>query len=245
MLTVTMIRPDRVYRTGVIEPLPPNYQPGSAYQQVAQAFVNYNQPYVDSPLRHMTAEQQQRALLVRQAEAAPPEAGARVVVTRSSGAPSSCPACSCPSISPSITPAVVQAAKNGNGAAIAVVRQAIEAVKNGNGGAPAAASCPPGQIFNRVTGFCVPIDRGLAPSDKPKCVRRVNAASAPIGTLICEDIPGWLEANGYPPAPTPAPVRAANTLANKIIASGSAPRAGVQVAIVAAKQKVNSLMRGW
>jgi len=193
MLTVTMIRPDRVYRTGVIEPLPPNYQPGSAYQQVAQAFVNYNQPYVDSPLRHMTAEQQQRALLVRQAEAAPPEAGARVVVTRSS-------------ISPSITPAVVQAAKNGNGAAIAVVRQAIEAVKNGNGGAsaPTPVLCPPGQYLDR-SGYCV----------KPAEAIR------------------------------PAPVRAANTLANKIIASGSAPRAGVQVAIVAAKQKVNSLMRGW
>ena len=85
MLTVTMIRPDRVYRTGVIEPLPRNFQPVAAYQRVAQSFVRFVQPNVDSSLRHMTPEQQQAFMVQRSAQQSAqrsmPEAGTRAVVT--------------------------------------------------------------------------------------------------------------------------------------------------------------------
>lgn len=83
MLTVTRVRPDRVYRTGVIEPLPRNFQPVAEYQRVAQSFVRFVQPNVDSPLRHMTPEQQQAFVAQRSAQRSAPEAGTRAVVTPS------------------------------------------------------------------------------------------------------------------------------------------------------------------
>jgi hypothetical protein len=102
MLIFTLIRPDRVYGTGVIDPLPQNFQPVANYQRIAQQFVNYNQPFVDSPLRHMTKEQQQAVLNRR---AVPAAAGTRMVLTPAA-APSVPARVTLPQVARPIVPAI-------------------------------------------------------------------------------------------------------------------------------------------